>query len=53
MVLTLTIAGGMDEAMSAATGLIDAAEVTGNPHTISFALLAWGFAYRDAEPCAH
>ena len=50
MVLTLTMAGRTDEAMAAATGLIDAAEMTRNPHAISFALVAYGFAHRDTEP---
>ena len=50
LVLALTIAGSEDEAISAATGLIDAAEATGNPHAISYALLAYGFAYRDSDP---
>ncbi len=36
--------------MAAATGLIDAAEATRNPYAFSFALLAYGFAFRDADP---
>ena len=36
--------------MAAATGLIDAAEATDNPYALSFALLAYGFAFRDADP---
>ena len=32
------------------TGLIEAAEATGNPHVLSFALFAYGFAFRDADP---
>ena len=39
-----------EEAMAAATGLIDAAEATHNPYALSFALLAYGFAFRDADP---
>ncbi len=31
-------------------GVIDAAEATCNPCALSFALLAYGFAYRDADP---
>jgi len=50
LVLTLVIAGCTDDAMAAATGLIDAAEATRNPHALSFALLAYGFAFRDADP---
>ena len=36
--------------MAAATGLIDAAEATHNPYVLSFALLAYGFAFRDTDP---
>ena len=36
--------------MAAATGLIDAAEATRNPYALSCALLAYGFAFRDADP---
>ena len=50
MVLTLAIGGRPNEAIAASADLIDVAEATGNPHAISFALLAYGFAYRDAEP---
>ena len=39
-----------DEAMAAADGLIDAAEATRNPYALSFALFAYGFAFRDADP---
>ena len=39
-----------DEAMAAANGLIDAAEATRNPWALSFALLAYGIAFRDADP---
>ena len=50
LVLALTIAGCDDEAMAAANGLIDAAEATRNPCVLSFALFAYGFAFRDADP---
>ena len=36
--------------MAATKGLIDAAEATGNPYAISFALWAYGHAFRDADP---
>ena len=36
--------------MAAANGLIDAAEATHNPCALSFALLAYGIAFRDADP---
>ena len=50
LVIALTIAGRLDEAMSAASGLIDAAEATGNPYVLSFALLAFGLAFHDTDP---
>ena len=36
--------------MAAADGLIDTAEATANPYALSYALLACGFAFRDADP---
>ena len=50
LVITLTIAGSPNDAMVAADGLVDAAEATRNPHAISYALLAYGFAFRDTDP---
>ena len=50
LVLALTVAGSPEEAMAAATGLIDAAEATHNPCALSYALFAYGFAFRDADP---
>jgi tetratricopeptide (TPR) repeat protein len=50
LVLALAAAGSHDEALSAATGLIDAAEATGNPSAVSLALLAEGYVSREAEP---
>ena len=50
LVLSLAIAGSVDEAKVAANGLIDAAEATRNPHALSYALLAHGFACRDTDP---
>jgi hypothetical protein len=35
--------------MAAATGLIEAAEATRNPHALSFALLAYGAAFQDHD----
>ena len=46
----LSITGSVDEAMAAANGLIDAAEATGNPYVLSFALFAYGVAVDDADP---
>jgi hypothetical protein len=50
LVQALMIAGSPDEALAAATGLIDAAEATHNPYVLSYALLTYGFAFRDADP---
>jgi predicted ATPase/class 3 adenylate cyclase len=50
LVQALMIAGSHDEAMAAATGLIDAAEATHNPYALCYALLAHGFTFRDADP---
>jgi tetratricopeptide (TPR) repeat protein len=50
LVQALMIAGSPDEARAAAMGLIDAAEATHNPYALSYALLAYGFAFRDADP---
>ena len=50
LVIALAVAGSHDEAMAAANGLIEAAEATRNPYAISFALLAYGTAFRDADP---
>jgi predicted ATPase/class 3 adenylate cyclase len=50
LVYALTIAGWRDAAMAAATGLIDAAEATRNPHILTNALLAYGLAFLDADP---
>ena len=36
--------------MASADGLIDAAEATRNPFALSLALLAYGFAWRNADP---
>jgi hypothetical protein len=52
LVFALTMAGRGDEAMAAADGLVDAADA-GNASGRAFALLAYGFAFRDAEPVAH
>jgi predicted ATPase len=49
-VFALTIAGFREEARAAATGLIDAAEATRNPYALAYALSAYGFAFRDADP---
>ena len=50
LVTGLAGVGSLDEAMAATTGLIDAAEATGNPYAISFALLAYGHAFGHIDP---
>jgi predicted ATPase len=49
LVFALAAAGSTDEATVAANGLIDAAEATGNPWVLAYALFAWGFAFRDTD----
>jgi predicted ATPase len=50
LLMALSASGSPDDAMAAANGLIDAAEATGNPHALSFALLADGMAVYHADP---
>ena len=50
LVVALVVAGSGDEAMDSADGLIEAAEATGNPVLLAWALGAYGFAFRDADP---
>jgi predicted ATPase len=50
LVCALAMTGCGDQAMAVADGLIDAAEGTGNPCLLSFALVAEGLAFRDAGP---
>jgi predicted ATPase len=50
LVMALTIAGRDDQAMAATEGLVDTAEATRNPEVLSLALMADGFAWRNADP---
>jgi tetratricopeptide (TPR) repeat protein len=50
LVLMLNIVGSCDEAIAAAPDAVDAAEATQNPYALSYALLAYGFASREAHP---
>ena len=52
LVIGLVVAGSGDEAMAAADGLIDAAEATGNPQVLSWALLAYGLLSATLIPTA-
>ena len=49
LVLMLNIVGSCDEAIAAAPGAIDAAEATQQPVCALAALLAYGFAFREAR----
>ena len=44
------LTGSVDAAMDSADGLIEAAEATGNPCLIAWALGAHGVAFREADP---
>jgi predicted ATPase/class 3 adenylate cyclase len=50
LVDALVIAGCGEEAMAAAEGLVDAAEIAGNPLALSNALISEGLVFRDADP---
>jgi hypothetical protein len=50
LVAALALAGSGGEAMDCADGLIEAAEATGNPSLLAWALGAYGAAFRDADP---
>jgi predicted ATPase len=50
LVVALAVAGSGGEAMDSADGLIEAAEATGNPFLLGWALAACGVALRDADP---
>ena len=52
LVVALAVAGSGEEAMDSADGLIEAAEATGNPLFLAWALGAYGMAFRDADPVA-
>ncbi|WP_156664891.1 hypothetical protein [Mycobacterium sp. 852002-51057_SCH5723018] len=52
MVMALATAGEFDEAKAASEELLDAADATDNPGAQAFALLAYGYVWRDANPTA-
>ena len=45
LIISLAVAQSHEEAIAATTGLIEAAEATGNPWALSYALLAFGVAF--------
>jgi predicted ATPase len=50
LVIALAVAGCSGEARDSADGLIEAAEATGNPHVLAWALYAHYAAFRGADP---
>jgi predicted ATPase len=50
LILCLTVAQSYEEAIAATTGLIAAAEATGNPWVLSMALFGFGAAFAHADP---
>lgn len=52
LVIALTFSGAYEEAMAASEGLLAAIAAVENPHMVSYAMAAYGFAYRDADPVA-
>jgi hypothetical protein len=50
LILSLAVAQSYEETIAATTGLIEAAEATRNPWSLSFALLAFGVAHLHADP---
>jgi hypothetical protein len=50
LVAALAVAGCGGEAIDCADGLIEAVEATGNPSFLAFALVAYGFTFRGADP---
>jgi predicted ATPase len=50
LVAALSAAGSGGEAMDSADGLIEAAEATGNPLLLAWALGTYGVAFREADP---
>jgi predicted ATPase len=50
LILSLAVAQSYEEAIAATAGLIEAAEATGNPWSLSFALLGFGAAHIHADP---
>jgi predicted ATPase len=50
LILSLAVAQHYEDAIAATTGLVEAAETTGNPWALSFALLGFGAAHLHADP---
>jgi predicted ATPase len=50
LILCLTVAQSYEEAIAGTAGLIEAAEATRNPWSLSFALFGFGAAFEHADP---
>ncbi|OBF02421.1 cyclase [Mycobacterium sp. ACS4054] len=50
LVFALAVCGSSDEALATGDGLIDAAEATGNPWVLAYALFVYGYAVRATNP---
>jgi hypothetical protein len=50
LTVSLTVAPSYEDAIAATTGLIEAAEGTGNPWALSLAHFGFGVAFRHADP---
>jgi len=50
LIVSLTAAQSYEDAIAATAGLIEAAEATRNPWTLSYALIAFGVAHLHADP---
>jgi hypothetical protein len=50
LIVSLTAAQSYEDAIAATAGLIEAAEATGNPWALSYALIAFGVAHLHADP---
>ena len=48
-VLVLSMVGYAEESMVEATDIVKAAETTGNPYALTYALLAYGYAFRGTD----
>lgn len=49
LVFALAVCGSSDEALATGDGLIDAAEATGNPWVLAYALFVYGYAVRATD----
>jgi hypothetical protein len=52
LVEALTMTGADDEAMAVSEGLLAAADATGNPQAVCYALLAYGTVHHNVDPVA-